>query len=99
MPEIPIRGSEPGQVWIQCQLVNDNVHPWELVVQFKVNGNQVTSFVRGRFVDTVNNTFQGIIVADFGDSQLIDIPAETFTSGSRIRVKDPDKSAAVVPVS
>ena len=48
--------------------MNDNVHPWELVVQFKVNGNQVTSFVRGRFVDTVNNTFQGIIVADFGDS-------------------------------
>ena len=79
--------------------MNDNVHPWELVVQFKVNGNQVTSFVSGHFVDTVNNRLQGIIVADFGDSWLIDIPAETFTSGSRIRVKDPDKSAAVVPVS
>ena len=79
--------------------MNAGIHPGKLVVQFKVNGNQFTTFVPEHFVDTVNNRLQGIIVADFGDSWLIYIPAETFTSGARIRGKNPDKSVVGEPVS
>jgi hypothetical protein len=71
-------------------------HPGELIVQFAVNGEWFTSFVPEEFVDKANKRLMGLIVADFDDSWLVDIPAETLTSGPRIQVPDPEKGSAVV---
>ncbi len=95
-PQVPTWRSEPKQVWIKCQVVNSSGHPGELVIQFVANGEQFTSFVPEKFVDAANKRLMGFIVADFDDSWLVDIPAETLTSGPRIRIRDLEKNSVIV---
>ena len=96
MPQVPAWRPEPEQVWIRCQQINNGTYAGELVAQFKVNGDEFTTFVPEKYVDKTNKLLRALIVADFGDSWLIDIPAETLTSGSRIRVRSPEKKEVVV---
>ena len=65
--------------------------PHELTIQFKINGDEFKAFVPDVYVYQAAKTLAGFIVADYGDSWLIDIPTETLTSGSRIRVPDTEK--------
>ena len=98
MQMIPNWRPEPKLVWIKCQVIKDGSHPTELIVQFKVNGKEYMAFVPDHYVDREISGLQGLIVADYGDSWLIDLPTETLTSGSRIRVPDSEKAAVVMPV-
>ena len=93
-PQVPTWRPEPERVWIKCQAVRQSGHTGELVVQFEVNGEQFTSFVPEKFVDADKKRILGFIVADFEGSRLVDIPAETLTSGPRILV--PGSEEAIV---
>ena len=86
MPRVPEWRDEPEQVWIICQEMRDLPQLDEFLVLFKVNGEQFTSFVPKRFVDHDKMAIRGAIIAEFNGDLLIDIPAETLTSGPRILV-------------
>ena len=88
MPKVPEWRDEPQQVWITCHEIRDLPQMEECVVLFRVNGEEFTSFVPKRFVDAQSKAMQGAIVAEFDGDLLIDIPAETLTSGPRILVPE-----------
>ena len=94
--QIPTWRPEPELVWIRCQAIKEGNQPKEVIVQFKVNGDEYTAFVPLQFVNLGMSALQGLIVADYGDSWLIELPTETLTSGSRIRVPASEKAAVVV---
>ena len=96
MQSIPTWRPEPEPVRIRCQLITKGPQSNELIVQFKIDGDEFTAFVPEQFVDQLNKTLAGFIVADFGDSWLIDIPSETLTSGSRIRVPQTEKQSVIM---
>lgn len=95
MQMVPQWRLQPEPVRIRCQLITTGPQTNELIVQFKVNGDEFTAFVPEQFVDQLNKTMAGLIVADFGDSWLIDIPSETLTSGSRILVPGAEKTSVI----
>ena len=95
MQMVPQWRLQPEPVRIRCQLITNGPQPNELIVQFKINGDEFTALVPVQFVDKSNQTLAGLIVADFGDSWLIDIPSETLTSGPRIRVPDSEKQIVI----
>ena len=90
-PQIPKWRMEPQQVWVNCQNIKESDLPEELIVQFKSNGEHFTSFVPKRFVNSAERRLQAIIIADVEEGLLVDIPAETLTSGPRILVTDSEK--------
>ena len=96
MQMVPQWRLQPEPVRIRCQLIVNGPQPNELIVQFKIDGDEFTAFVPAQFVDQVNKTLAGLIVADFGDSWLIDIPSETLTSGPRIRVPETEKQSVIM---
>ena len=96
MQMVPQWRLQPEPVRIKCQLITKGPSPNELIVQFRVNGDEFTAFVPEQFVDQVKSTLTGLIIADFGDSWLIDIPSETLTSGPRIRVPQTEKQSVVM---
>ena len=96
MPRVPQWREQPEPVWVICQQVSESTHPDEVVVQFKNNGDEYTAFVPRKFVDIENRRLQAFIVADYDDSWLVDIPAETLTSGSRIRIHNPEKASVII---
>ena len=99
MMQIPTWRHEPEIVWIRCQAIKEGSQPKEMIVQFKVNGDEFIAIVPHQFVNLGMSALRGLIVADYGDSWLIDLPTETFTSGSRIRVPDSEKATVVVSAS
>ena len=90
-PQIPKWRAEPEQVWVNCENIKESDLPEELIVQFWSNGEHFTSFVPKRFVNYADRRVQAIIIADVEEGLLVDIPAETLTSGPRILVKDSEK--------
>lgn len=96
MPQVPIWRDEPEPVWVICQLIKESTQPGEMVVQFRNNGDEYTAFVPKKFIDIENKRLQAIIVAEIDDSWLVDIPVETLTSGSRIRIRNPEKDTVIV---
>lgn len=94
--QVPQWRPEPELVSIRCKVIEKSQQPKELIVQFKINGDEFTAFVPDQFVNQSKRTLDAYIVADYEDSWLIDIPAETLTSGSRIRVPDTEKQSVVV---
>ncbi len=90
-PEIPKWRAEPQQVWVNCEKIKESDLPEELIVQFRSNGEHFTSFVPKRFVNHADRRLQAIIVADVEEGLLVDIPAETLTSGPRILVTESEK--------
>lgn len=94
--QVPQWREAPEQVRIRCQQVLPGERSNERIVQFRVNGDCYTAFVPVEFVNEDEKTLAAIIIADYGDSWLLDIPSETLTSGSRIRVREEDKASVVV---
>lgn len=94
--QIPTWRPEPELVWIRCQAIKEGRQPKEMIVQFEVNGDEYIAFVPHQFVNLEMSALQGLIVADYGDSWLIELPTETLTSGPRIRVPESEKEAVVV---
>ena len=94
--QIPTWRTEPELVWIRCKAIKEGTKPEEIIVQFRVNGDEYTAFVPSQFVNPEIPALQGLIVADYGDSWLVDLPTETLTSGSRIRVSGSEKAAVII---
>ena len=94
--QVPQWWEEPEPVELRCEKVLPGQHSNECIVQFKVNGDHFTAFVPIEFVNEKELTLAARIIADFGDSWLIDIPSETLTSGPRIRVGEKEKESVVV---
>ena len=89
---------DPEKVWVKCNVIQKSSLPGELVVQFKVNGDEFTAFVPDSFVNQSKKALMGFIVADVGQNWqdwLIDLPMETLTSGPRIRVAESEKSKVI----
>ena len=97
MPQLPEWRNQPELIWIRCNTVNKVEQNKEYVVQFKTNGGEYTAFVPEQFIDDKISGLKAYIVADIGDSCLVDIPVETLTSGSRIRLQNCEKNSVIVP--
>ena len=93
--------NEPEQVWISCEKIDSGDQPFrqmkEIIVHFMLNGNVHVAFVPERFVDSANKRLSALIVAEYGDDLLVDIPAETLTAGSRLRVTAAERDAILIP--
>ena len=83
--------TEPKAVEIKCDHVRQGNDPAEFIVQFRVRGAEFTAFVPKKFVNSSNKVLKGFIVADVDGDWLVDLPVETLTSGSRIRVHKNDQ--------
>ena len=95
MARVPDWRSKPEQVWISCQDVREIDPGDELLVQFLANGETYISFVHKRFVHRDKKWLQGYIVADWDDDLLVDLPAETLTSGCRILVRHAEQGVVL----
>ena len=95
IPKTPQWRTEPEQVWINCQAIKEFGQHEEFIVQFETNGESYVSFVPKRFVDLSSSGMQAVIIADVDGGVLVDIPAETLTSGPRILVLDTEKDSVL----
>ena len=98
MPTIPSWRLEPEPVLIPCHTIKEGkgwLLPDELAVQFRMDGEEYTSFVPARFVDRERSGLMAAIIADCEDSWLVDIPVETLTSGPRILVPAAEKERVI----
>ena len=92
----------PTDVWLKCfKISGKEQQPFykalgELIVHFQANSKDYTSFVPERFVDLENRLLAAVIIADYGDDLIVDIPAETLTTGPRIRVTAREKDDILV---
>ena len=82
---IPDWLSKPEEVQIACLEVAAGMLPGELTVRFRSDGQEYTSFVPKSVVDQEKKLLRAKIVAEIGDSWLVDLPSETLTSGPRVR--------------
>lgn len=86
-PRIPDWKVPPEPVQIKCTVIRDSGHPGELIVQFESKREKYTAFVPDFVVDRERQTIYAYIVAEVDpDAWLVDLPAETLTTGPRIRV-------------
>lgn len=99
MPRAPQWRPEPELVWISCKTVRELPQLREFIVQFDMMGEEFTSFVPERFVDFQNKRIPGAIIADVDGGVLVDLPAETLTSGVRIKVLDSVKDSFLAPAN
>lgn len=99
MIEIPRWRFEPELVWLRCKTIKPLPQLHEFVVQFDADGAEFTSFVPERFVNLENNGLGACIIADVNGGVLVDIPADTFTSGPRIMVRDEERNSVLIPFS
>ena len=92
--------NKPEHVWILCDKIDSGDQPFrqlkEIIVHFILNGNVHVAFVPEQFVDSVNKRLSAMIVAEYGDDLLVDIPAETLTSGSRLRVSAAERDSVLI---
>ena len=86
MPKMPDFKLDPESVWIALQEVRDISRPEEYLVQFKVRGEQFVAFVPRKYVDFEKKRMFGVVYAEFEGDLLVEMPAETLTSGPRMRV-------------
>ncbi len=96
MRQIPVWREQPEPVWINCHRIDflstkspDELN--ELLVRFKVNGEEYVAIVLERFVNRSKRGLQGVVVAEYNGDLLVDLPTDTFTSGSRILVPAAEK--------
>ena len=97
MVQAPAWRVEPEPVWISCQEVKTVEPDRELLVQFMASGKSYVAIVPKRFVNQADKSLQGFIIADCDDDLLVQLPVETFTSGSRILVRDTERDAVLLP--
>ena len=61
---------------------------WERAVQFEVGGRKYMSLVPADSVDAERKTLSVSIFGSLSDgSYLVELPAETFTSGPRLQIQ------------
>ena len=86
MPKMPDFKLDPESVWIALQEVRESPRPQEYLVQFKVHGEQFVAFIPRKYVDFEKKRMFGVVYAEFEGDLLVEMPAETLTSGPRMRV-------------
>ncbi len=96
MISVPVWRQEQEPVWIACQDITESPGTSELIVQFEANGENFVSFVPERFVDRESKGLWGVIIADCPGAVLVEIPAETLTSGARILVQESEMQSVFV---
>lgn len=86
--EMPKWISPPQQGTLKCIYVGKGDVDWERAVQFEVDGRKYLSLVPVDSVDAERKTLSVNIIGSFKDgSYLVDLPAETFTSGPRFQIR------------
>lgn len=86
--EMPQWISPPQQGTLKCVYVGKGDVDWERAVQFEVGGRRYMSLVPAESVDPDRKTLRVNIIGSLTDgSYLVDLPAETFTSGPRLQIQ------------
>ena len=86
--EIPewISPPQPGE--LVCTYVGKGLAYMEHTVQFMIDGRTYTSFVPEDTVDADRRTLAVRVVGSLNDgSYLIDLPSDTLTSGTRLKIQ------------
>ena len=91
MIQIPQWRMKPEPVLLNCLGIYDGNGGSELVVQFETQRGHFTAFVRPEQVEREENGLHAFIIADVDEGYLVEMPSETFTSGSRILVFTDEK--------
>jgi len=76
--------TKPVLIIINCETVQPNQD--EFVVKFRTQDGPFVSFVPKEYVNEDTPGIYGAIIADVEGGVLVDIPRDTFSSGSRIFV-------------
>ncbi len=96
MQRPPVWRTDPESVWIHCKPIDWDAQPYqalgELVVHFSLGGKMYTTFAPRELIDVQRNLMQAAIIADCDDDLLVQIPAETLTSGPRFLVSEVEES-------
>ncbi len=86
--ETPEWISPPRTGELECVYVGRGDVDWQRAVQFVVNGHRYTSLVPVEAVDSERKRLRIKIIGSLKDgSYLVDLPAETFTSGPRLQIR------------
>ena len=86
--ETPEWISPPRPGALTCTYVGRGDVDWQRAVQFEVSGQRYTSLVPVEAVDQDRKTLRISIIGSLRDgSYLVDLPAETFTSGPRLQIR------------
>ena len=86
--ETPQWLSEPLEMALECSYVGEERAIRERVVQFDLGGEQYISFVPGDSVHPEKKLMLVNAIATLSDgSYLVELPAETLTTGMRIKVR------------
>ena len=97
--EIPEWLSPPRRGALQCTYVGDDESSIEFPVQFKVNGHTYTSFVPTEAIDVEAKTIFVYVIGSLRDGfYLVDLPSDTLTSGTRLKVHKGDPGLIYDPV-
>ena len=87
--ETPEWFSPPRPGALTCTYVGEGTALPEHTVQFMVDGRSYTSFVPVGAVDAERKRMRVSIVGLLKDrSYLIDLPSDTLTSGTRLKIKE-----------
>ena len=83
--------SPPLQGSLKCYYVGRGDVEWQRAVQFEIDERKYLSLVPKEAVDEEQKTMMISIVGSLEDgAYLIDLPAETLTSGPRLRIRKDD---------
>ena len=86
--EIPKWFSPPRLMALKCTFISEKNSAPEHVVRFEVGGKSYTSVVPMGAIDPERQRiFVYAIGASKDGSYLLDLPSDTFTTGSRIKVR------------
>ena len=86
--EMPKWISPPQRGSLKCIYVGKGDMEWERAVQFEVGGRKYMSLVPADSVDAERKTLSVSIFGSLSDgSYLVELPAETFTSGPRLQIQ------------
>ena len=97
--ETPKWFSSPQQGALRCTYLDEDDSSIEFTVQFKVNGHTYTSFVPGEAIDFKEKWIAVCIIGSLEDgSYLIDLPSDTLTSGTRLKIHRSDPQLIYDPV-
>ena len=71
------------QVKVKYQSISDGQLPDECVVTLNTTKGLIVTLLQSNYVDRSNETIPAIIVAQDNDQYLLDLPAATFSTGSK----------------
>lgn len=84
---------DPREVHIRTVEIRVGPGPGEYTVKIRINGDELISFVPSGSVNEQQQILRAVRIGELESDWLIDLPAETLTSGPRIRVpKDQEET-------